>query len=606
MGKSRSCKDVTARHGTKKLSMRAQVHFVLDLSAGEWRIVIPGERLPEECDVRSFDRSVRGLLACATLVGPHNDDLPATFPAVDELWLYSTGENGRVLGSPLPVEGAWVLRRRDGLFPSFTLADLIAGPLDLTGSEYARRMWVRSGTQEGQYGDEHAEARTPRPRPRPTAAEQNLRKEERRQWRLREEERDAELEAKKRAEELERAAWRKAEAERLAAKEKEQKEAEARYAEARARHGMSPPGTPLLFGTEGVGALKPLPYPTEGGDVHHQAASALGAQGAIVESSEDPLQQVMRAATKAFAGSGVSEARLAKLVADELKAVQATFYDTAVPWEEEFRDRGVRQPGSYGNMAAHAVNNLMVIEVLKRVGEKIGVQPLPGYREMPWDRMSKDFEELVPAVSLKMEALHGIVATGGMRTAADLQARPVEGAPAPSSSPGRFHDIEGPKYDVDMGYGTAPVYGFLRHRAGSEAPDWAARANTRGLGHSPAAGSSVTDANAAGSYGDMQILFTPKVREKTTFSFGDSLVGSKASRHSGLSGGVGRPLSGATAADVALAGGWAAATTPYIEAQMWEAPKLEDIEEVIAPAAYHDEIRKLFASAGRTVKISEH
>lgn len=135
MGRGRRCKDRSARYGKRKLPL-SQVHFVYEGYAG-WRLVRPGEKLDDgpRWKVRSFDRCARGLLAALNLVGPEHPEVAGAFPPVDELWVY--GSSGRVWGSALPVPGAWVLRRRDGVFPSFTLRDLYEGPLDLTGTEVA-------------------------------------------------------------------------------------------------------------------------------------------------------------------------------------------------------------------------------------------------------------------------------------------------------------------------------------------------------------------------------------------------------------------------------------------------------------------------------------
>ncbi len=67
---------------------------MLQRGSGMWRLVNASDRLHEDDDVHSFDRSVRGLLACATLVGPRHVDLPATFPPVDELWVYGSNVVG--------------------------------------------------------------------------------------------------------------------------------------------------------------------------------------------------------------------------------------------------------------------------------------------------------------------------------------------------------------------------------------------------------------------------------------------------------------------------------------------------------------------------------
>lgn len=134
MGRVR-CQDVTARHGRRKLGLRGQQHFVLEASAPgqqpRWRRVLPGERLPEDAVVRSYDRSVRGMFKAYAELGSEVPDLFEGFPPIDTLWLYRSGV--RMLASALPVAGAAVLRRGHGPYPDVDPADYASGPVDLTG-----------------------------------------------------------------------------------------------------------------------------------------------------------------------------------------------------------------------------------------------------------------------------------------------------------------------------------------------------------------------------------------------------------------------------------------------------------------------------------------
>jgi hypothetical protein len=312
------------------------------------------------------------------------------------------------------------------------------------------------------------------------------------------------------------------------------------------------------------------------------AAASLASRGTIRPTLRSQTSEISRAATDAFKNSGVPQEAIDAAIRNALAKNPRLFYTSGTPYSPNL-GTFARQPGGYGSGLAGQVNNLSILDILDDVGRQIGVSPAPGYQVMPWGQMATDFENLLPSMSMSMDGLNAAASSGRFKSGVELGRSTSLGLMSPWQ---RLNQVEAPRFGINQAYDASPIYGFASRRPGTTPMPWESRANSWQRG-----GGFVTSPRAAEAYGPITATFGPRVRNETSFVFGDSLLQGRISE--GLSGGVGRPLSGTTAADVALAGGQSARTSPYIETQMWGSPTLSDIQSIVAPSEYQSRIAEL-------------
>jgi hypothetical protein len=237
--------------------------------------------------------------------------------------------------------------------------------------------------------------------------------------------------------------------------------------------------------------------------------------------------------------------------------------------------------------ATEHINNLRLVE---RMGEILDVAPRRG-SVLPDDlpAVARRFEELEPAVAVKPETLENILSQGRFLNIYEIGRSQNLGFMSPG---GRLRLVERGMFGVQEGYGTQPIYGYLVGRRGTSAQPWEAR--ERADRFSQIGGANVTSERAGAAYGPISIRFNENVKQNTSFSFGDSIQSPR---------GVGRPLASANETDVALAGVHSAPDASYIEAQIWQAPRVEDIASITAPEGLHEQIKAMLRANGLDVPV---
>ena len=337
---------------------------------------------------------------------------------------------------------------------------------------------------------------------------------------------------------------------------------------------------PRPVGPSGVEALRPLRLDPWRTNPVEAAAASLASRGTIRPTLAGNMSRIIsEAATDAFRNSGVPQETIDAAIRNALARNSRIFYEPGTPYNPNLG----RQPGGYGSGLAGQVNNLYILDILEDVGRQIGVSPAPGHQVMPWGQMAADFENLLPSMSITMEGLNAAASSGRFRSGVEMGRSKSLGLMSPWQ---RLNQVEAPRFGINQAYDSSPIYGFASRRPGTSPMPWESRVRSGARG-----GDFVTSPRAAEAYGPITATFGPRVRNETSFVFGDSLLQGRLA--DGLSGGVGRPLSGTTAADVALAGGQTARTAPYIETQMWGNLTLNDIQSIAARDEYRAGIMEL-------------
>jgi hypothetical protein len=342
------------------------------------------------------------------------------------------------------------------------------------------------------------------------------------------------------------------------------------------------PVGPPRIDPSGVEALRPLTPPSWKTDPIGGATQVLGEQGLIRPTLKNFSDELVDDALRAFRDSGVSPEVIQNAARGIARTTPAVFY----------AGNGVE----YGAKAARQANSLAKVRLLKLVGDQIQATPAPGYRiDADLNQVAARFNDLEPAIAMDIEALKGVLDAGRMRTASEIgQSKSLGLLPWWQ----RFSDIEKPKFGVQEGYRTTPVYGLLVGKRGSVSQPWETQIANRST---TARGRTITSEQASGAYGNIVLRFNDEVRNNTSFVFGDSILGGRI--ENSLPTGIGRPLNGTTPSDVAMSGFQRAGTSPYIEAQIWSPPNIEQIASISAPSQHYDEIRALLGDKGLDVPI---
>lgn len=331
------------------------------------------------------------------------------------------------------------------------------------------------------------------------------------------------------------------------------------------------PAGPPRTGPEGVRALRPVESVSRSSNPTRRAADALLSDGTIRPVFRTDPGEFVRKAKQAFSESGISDEVIEQAATDVYRNSNFLLYSGS---------------NAYGRRAASQANEGVYIELLDDLGTRIGATPARGFRfDDDLTTMATRFEELEPAVSTRIDGLGGILDSGRLRSGVEMGG---------SSNLGfmpwwqRASDIEGPTFGLQEGYASSPIYGFLTGRRGTSPQNWELRNN-------PTVGGNYITSPATGSaYGEITLRFNDNVRNNTSFVFGDSILEAQ---------GIGRPLSNVNPEDVILSGGNRAGSSAYIEAQIWQPPRVEDIASITAPQRLHGRIRQMLDERGLDIPI---